>query len=88
MEALRLWIKMNRELTGGAVIACLGLLFIVGSLRRWSWLTEMSGDEYHRMGFVSAMLYEKYGSGYLRIRNIGIGVLLLFVGSVLVLFHL
>jgi len=82
IETIKSFILAHKQISCGLGVIASGVFILIGSMLRWEWLTELGGNEYRNMSFISAGLYQKFGTAWLRIRNIIISCLLIASGTV------
>ncbi len=68
---------------GGLVIAALGILLLVGAIRRWEWTLDMTGQKSGKpFGFLTLM-HDFFGEAGVRVGVIIISVVFIVGGLVL-----
>lgn len=74
--------KLPKEYIG-LVIAAVGILFLVGAIRRWKWTLDMTGQRSaHPFGFLTLM-QDWFGDNGVRIGVMIMSVILMICGLVL-----
>ncbi|MDO4764032.1 MAG: immunity 17 family protein [Flavobacteriaceae bacterium] len=74
MESVFEYLKAHFEF----VLIGFGLLVIIGSILRWSWILEPSGKM--KNSFICSAIIDKWGENGLRAINIFLGTLLIICG--------
>lgn len=80
MDQIVEFLKMNYQW----VLIGFGLLEIIGSLLKWSWILEPSGKM--KNSFIFSAIVNKWGENGLRGINIFLGILLIISAVILLIF--